>query len=105
MDTTLNPRIGLLNPKTGLPFRAGIPDLMASGEIAREIYPEYTYDTAVPWPWQKHCMEHGIDIRGRAVWLYRPRDCLGSPAALDHEFMEEYHDAFNVYPVCPKDLP
>lgn len=93
-----------LDKRTSLPLRADIPDTMTRGDLVKILYHGCVYDHALPQEWVNDCREHGIDVRGRAVWIYLDGFLSGSPAALDAEFMDEYHNIFDVYPICPKTI-
>jgi hypothetical protein len=54
----------------------GIRGLSTVGEVASTVYPEMTYDTALPQEWVDAVTRRGFDPRGHVVWGY-PKGSLG----------------------------
>lgn len=40
------------------------------GELAAQLYPDLTYDTALPQQWVDLCIDRGFDPRSRVIWGY-----------------------------------
>ena len=58
------------------------PD-MTKGDFAKDIYPDITYDTALPQPWVDQIMrECNFDPRPCVVWGYPKGSCFGMPLPL-----------------------
>lgn len=53
------------------------------GELAEQLYPGETIDTALPQPWVDWCMSRGFDPRGQVVWWMN--SIVGQPAPLTVE--------------------
>jgi hypothetical protein len=62
-----------------------IPHWMSKGELAAEIYPHITYDTALPQDWVNKCQSLGFDPRPHFVWGYPPGSVMGQPLPLTKE--------------------
>jgi hypothetical protein len=63
-----------------------LPEYMTKGELASLVYPDITYDTALPQPWVDQCQELGFDPRPCFVWGYPPgSSVMGQPLPLTKE--------------------
>jgi hypothetical protein len=59
---------------------------LSKGELADQLLPNETYDTALPQQWVNGCLERGFDPRPHIVWLYKePYTVFGTPFALTVE--------------------
>ena len=46
-------------------------------ELARETYPDRTFDTALPQQWVNRMADRGFDVRGHFVTLYPTSSMFG----------------------------
>jgi len=67
-----------------LPSEADIGS-KTTGDLAAELYPSMTYDTALPQPWVDRMADRGVDVRGRFVWGYPKGTLAGFPFPLTLE--------------------
>ena len=75
-----------------LQHRKDLPAWKTKGELATELYPTMTYDTALPQNWVNMCMEKGFDPRFSVVWGYPADTIMGRPFPLTleaDEFLSE----------------
>ena len=54
-------------------------------QLAESIYPDLTFDTALPQDWVNAMTQSGFDPRGQVVWGYPPRCSFGQPYPLTLE--------------------
>lgn len=68
-----------------LPRTNDLPNYITKGELAKQLYPELTYDTALPQGWVDAVTTSSFDPRGCVVWGYPKGSCLGAPYPLTVE--------------------
>lgn len=56
-------------------------------ELANQLYPATTFDTALPIDWVRACCARGFDPTGSVVWGYPQGFILGQPLPLTLEAM------------------
>jgi hypothetical protein len=62
-------------------------EMQSVKELAHQLYPGLTFDTALPQSWVKACNNRGFDPRGSVIWGY-PKDFhSGHPFPLTVEGM------------------
>jgi len=54
-------------------------------EAANRMWPDVSYDTALPQGWVNTAIKQGFDPRGQVVWGYPKHCCLGIPLPLTPE--------------------
>lgn len=89
---------------TGLPSQHDKDTPTIKGDLAKQLYPDHTYDLALPQEWVNKMTTEGFDPRGHAVWIYQHGFVFGEPAALTQEFFNWYLSKYKVCPVCPAAL-
>lgn len=57
------------------------------GEIATRLYPNETFDYALPQDWVDVMLNRGFNPCGKVVWGYRPGYFHGFPLPLTQEAM------------------
>lgn len=62
-----------------------IQDYPSVGQVAKLIYPDACYDTALPQVWVDIIAKYGFDPRGHFVWMYPDKDIAGYPAPVTDE--------------------
>jgi hypothetical protein len=67
------------------PPLAKVPEGMTKGELAALVYPNTTFDTALPQQWVNRCMDLGFDPRPCFVWGYPAGTVMGQPLPLTAE--------------------
>lgn len=72
----------MLKNYRNLPSIADLPEGITKGELAKQVYPHTTFDTALPQGWVDGCQELGFDPRTKFVWLYPEGSVVGYPAPL-----------------------
>jgi len=59
---------------------------LSKGDLADQLIPNETYDTALPQGWVNWCLTRGFDPRPHVVWLYKDSHAVcGAPLALTVE--------------------
>ena len=53
-------------------------------KLAASLYPDLTFDCALPQQWVDACASRGIDLRGQVVWGY-PKGVCSQPYPLTAE--------------------
>jgi len=56
-------------------------------ELANQLYPATTFDTALPIHWVRACRARGFEPVGAVVWGYPQGFILGQPLPLTQEAM------------------
>ena len=55
------------------------------GQAAERMYPDVTYDTALPQTWVDAHLNDGTEVLGHFVWLYPSGSRFGMPAPITVE--------------------
>lgn len=58
------------------------------GEAATRLYPNTTFDTALPQPWVDRLCDRDLDPRGHFVWLYEKGRPMGRCAPITERGVE-----------------
>ncbi len=64
-------------------------DRITKGELAELVYPNTTYDLALPQQWVDWAWKHDVDPRGQCVTLYEDGYTYGRIAPLTQEMEEQ----------------
>jgi hypothetical protein len=62
-------------------------EMQSVKELAHQLYPDLTFDTALPQPWVDACANRGFDPRGQVVWGYPMGFISGHPLPITVEGM------------------
>ena len=75
-----------VNRATNLPTTANLrANPTSKGELAKLVYPDTTYDTALPQDWVNAVTKQGFDPRPVVVWGYPKGSIFGMPLPLTVE--------------------
>jgi len=89
---------------TNLYYLDQIHPHMTVGDLAKEYYPDITYDITLPEPWVAHMQDqYNWDPRGQVVWGYPCETGFGIPLPLTVEAADQLADAcWEEHPVWEK---
>ena len=62
------------------------------GQAAERMYPDVTFDTALPQTWVDAHLNDGTEVLGHFVWLYPEGNLMGMPGPITVEGVQMMWD-------------